>query len=131
MCILGADCQPPLGHWLKAGKQETMSSQLIIRTLARSSGLWARPVSTTSIRYADNDDKSMYDKVKDKAGEQICTTIHLANFQYVAVKQNRHLHQRCRHTCLISVAVGIFNSGQMRVARKINTCAALYCNVYA
>ena len=40
----------------------------MLRTLARSSGLGARPLSTTPARFAD--DKSMYDKVKDKAGER-------------------------------------------------------------
>ena len=45
-----------------------MSSSLMLRTLARSSGLAARPLSTTPARFAD--DKSMYDKVKDKAGER-------------------------------------------------------------
>ena len=40
----------------------------MLRTLARSSGLAARPLSTTPARFAD--DKSMYDKVKDKAGER-------------------------------------------------------------
>ena len=45
-----------------------MNSHLMLRTLARSSGLGARPLSTTPARFAD--DKSMYDKVKDKAGER-------------------------------------------------------------
>ena len=46
-----------------------MASRMIaLRTVARSQTLWARPVSTSAVRAADKDDKSMYDKVKDKAG---------------------------------------------------------------
>ncbi|BDA47166.1 hypothetical protein COCOBI_10-0110 [Coccomyxa sp. Obi] len=46
-----------------------MASRITLRTVARSQTLWTRPVSTTGVRAADKDDKSMYDKVKDKAGE--------------------------------------------------------------
>lgn len=46
-----------------------MASRMIaLRTVARSQTLWARPVSTSAVRPADKDEKSMYDKVKDKAG---------------------------------------------------------------
>lgn len=43
-----------------------MKSQLTIRSLARASGIWTRPVSSSSVRFAD--DKSFVDQVKDKAG---------------------------------------------------------------
>ncbi|CAL5224907.1 g7671 [Coccomyxa viridis] len=46
-----------------------MTSQLTLRSLARSSGIWARPISTSSARFTENKDKTMYEQVKDKAGE--------------------------------------------------------------
>jgi len=46
-----------------------MASRLTLRTVVRSQTLWTRPVSTTGLRAADKDDKTMYEKVKDKAGE--------------------------------------------------------------
>lgn len=46
-----------------------MASRLTLRTVVRSQTIWTRPVSTTGLRAADKDDKTMYEKVKDKAGE--------------------------------------------------------------
>ena len=49
-----------------------MASQLTLRSLARSSGIWTRPISTSSARFTENKDKTMYEQVKDKAGGEHC-----------------------------------------------------------
>lgn len=109
-----------------------MSSQLTIRTLARSSGLWARPVSTTSIRYADNDDKSMYDKVKDKAGEHTCASMYLSICQVVPVKQNRHLHEDAAMPALAAWQQAYSFLDKCKLRERSKTCVApLYCNANA
>lgn len=46
----------------------------------RSQTLWSRPISTTGVRAADKDDnKSTYDKIKDKAGMSMTTSYSTRN----------------------------------------------------
>ena len=87
-----------------------MASRLTLRTVARSQTLWARPVST-SVRGYDKDDKSMYDKVKDKAGKwpSMLTKERFANLLRTLVQ--------CPHGVVMQLCLGQQGQGRSCLPR--------------